>query len=31
MSLFWHDDPEEATRVATSERKPLMLDFALPG
>lgn len=31
MTLHWHDRLAEATEVASRERKPLLIDFSLPG
>lgn len=31
MPLTWHGDLAAATEVAARERKPLLVDFALPG
>lgn len=31
MSLYWYDDLDAATRAAAEARKPLLLNFALPG
>lgn len=31
MTLMWHEDLDAATQVATQARKPLLIDFSLPG
>lgn len=30
MALSWFDNLDRATEAAASERKPLLIDFALP-
>jgi len=31
MTLTWYDQLDVATQAATQARKPLLIDFALPG
>jgi len=31
MTLHWYDNLEAATQAAAQARKPLLIDFGLPG